>query len=267
MQSFLEKYQSIIIRIVVAVGFLLAIFLLLASISEVKSLRFIGSGLPASNTITVQGNGKLEKAPDTAKFSFTIQNEQKDTASAQANVSKKVDQVKTDLVAAGIPATDITTASYNSYPDYQQGPTIECFRAPCPQPGQTLKGYMVSQSVSVNVKDLSKTETVAGILGKDGVTSIDGPNLGFADDHEVQNEARSMAIADAKQQAEVLAKQLGVHLVRIVSFNDNNGGGIAPIAYGAKAMDASSAAVPPTPSIPTGVQTVNDTVSITYEIR
>ncbi len=266
MQPFMEKYQSVIIRIVVIIGILLALFLLAATVSEVKSYGYIGSGLPASNTITVQGNGKVEKAPDTAKFSFTIQNEQKDTATAQANVSKKVDTVKSDLLAAGIPSSDITTASYNSYPDYQQGPAIECFKYPCPAPSQVLKGYIVSQNVSVSVKDLSKSETVAGILGKDGVTSIDGPNLGFADDHEVQNEARDMAITDAKAQAQKLADSLGVHLVRIVSFNDNNGGAVPmPVMYNqAKAMDAAGASAP---SLPTGVQTVNDTVSITYEIK
>lgn len=266
MQSFWEKNQLIITRLIIIIGVLLALFLLVATLAQMKSYNYIGSGLPAANTITVQGTGKVDKAPDTAKFSFTIQDEQKDTASAQANVSKKIDQVKKDLIAAGIPGTDISTASYNSYPDYQSGPTIECFKYPCPSPSQVLKGYIVSQNVSVNVKDLSKTETVAGILGKDGATSIDGPNLGFADNHEVQNEARDLAITDAKKQAEVLARQLGVHLIRIVSFNENGGGNIMPMAYGAKAMD-SAAAVPPTPSIPTGVQTVNDSVSITYEIR
>ncbi len=57
---------------------------------------------------------KVEKAPDTAKFSFTIQDEEKDTASAQAVVSKKIDQVKSDLVAAGVDTQDITTDTYNS---------------------------------------------------------------------------------------------------------------------------------------------------------
>ncbi len=115
------------------------------------------------------------------------------------------------------------------------------------------------------MKDLTKTETVAGILGKDGVTSIDGPNLGFDDSHEVTDEARDAAIADAKVQAEKLAESLGVHLVRIVSFNDNSGNAM-PVAYGMKALSAGADSATP-PSIPTGVQTVNASVSITYEIR
>ncbi len=264
MQSFMEKYQTIIIRIAVCLAVLLGVFLLLAIIGQVKSYKYIGSGLPAANTITVQGHGEVDKAPDTAKFSFTVQDEEKDTATAQAAVSKKVAQVKSDLVAAGIADQYITTNSYNSYPDYVQ--TNAPMIVGQPTTSQTLKGYIVSQSVDVSVKDLGKTETVAGILGKDGVTNIDGPNLGFEDPHEASDEARDKAIVDAKVQAEKLAQSLGVHLVRIVSFNDNNSGGnVTPVAYGMKSMDASAAV--PAPTIPTGVQTVTSDVSITYEIR
>lgn len=266
MQSFLEKYQKIIIRIVVVIGVLLALFLLIAICVEAKSYKYIGSGLTAADTITVQGNGKVEKAPDTATFSFTIQDEEKDTVSAQAVVSKKVTQVKSDLEAAGVADEDITTADYNSYPDYQQQTIMMPIVSGAPTPSsQILKGYIVSQDITVSVKDLSNTETIAGILGKDGVTSIDGPNLGFAVPNEVNDEARSMAIADAKTQAQTLADQLGVHLVRIVSFSDNSSAP-QPIMYN-KTMAAAAPSVATPPSIPTGVQTVTDTVSITYEIR
>ncbi|MDB5188970.1 MAG: hypothetical protein JWM92_568 [Candidatus Nomurabacteria bacterium] len=259
----MEKYQSVIIRIIVIIAVLLGLFLLTATFMQLKSYRYIGSGLPASDTITVNGQGTIEKAPDTAKFSFTVQDETQDTASAQAVVSKKVATVKADLLAAGVEDKYITTADYNSYPDYQYTalPSIPSGQATSQQ---MLKGYIVSQNVTVSLKDLTKTETVAGILGKDGVTSIDGPNLGFEDPHVVQNEARDAAIADAKVQAQKLADSLGVHLVRIVSFSDSGAPSPSPIMYGAKSMMAPTAAAP---TIPTGVQSVTSNVSITYEIR
>jgi uncharacterized protein YggE len=262
----MEKYQTIIIRIIVLVGILLALFLLVATLGEVKSYKYIGSGLPAANAITVQGHGQVDKAPDTAKFSFSVQDEEKDTASAQDVVSKKVSAVKADLLAAGVADKYITTDSYNSYPDYQYS-TGMCIKGiVCPPGGQrTLKGYMVSQNVNVSVKDLAKTETVAGILGKDGVTSISGPNFGFEDPHAATNDARAKAIADAKIQAQTLADSLGVHLVRIVSFNEN-GGTPQPI-YDKRMMTASAIAPQAAPSIPTGVQTITSDVTITYEIQ
>jgi uncharacterized protein YggE len=260
----MEKYQQIIIRLIIAIGVLLGLFLLVSTLVQVKSYRYVGSGLPASNVITVQGHGEVEKAPDTAKFSFTVQNEAKDTATAQDVVSKKVAQVKADLIAAGVEEKYISTDSYNSYPNYDYN-NVRCVTNPCP-PTQTLRGYIVSQNVKVSVKDLSKAETVAGILGKDGVTSINGPEFGFDDDNAVTDEARGKAIADAEDQASKLASQLGVHLVRIVSFSENGVGGspISPMAYDSKMMNQTAASAP---TLPTGVHTVTSNVSISYEIR
>ncbi len=263
MQTFMEKYQTVLIRIIIGLGILLGLFLLVATLVQVKSYKYVGSGLPASNVITVQGHGEIEKAPDTAKFSFTVQNEAKDTATAQDAVSKKVAQVKADLMAAGIEEKYISTDSYNSYPNYDYN-NVRCTTTPCP-PTQTLRGYVVSQNVKVSVKDLSKAETVAGILGKDAVTSINGPEFGFEDDNAVNDEARGKAIADAEEQASKLADQLGVHIVRIVSFSENGTGvAVPPMAYDSKAMNQVGASAP---TLPTGVHTVTSTVSISYEIR
>ena len=86
----------------------------------------------------------------------------------------------------------------------------------------------------------------------------------------VQDQARDEAIADAKQKAEMLAKQLGVRLVRVVSYNDS-GNYPQPMyardmAYGmGGAENQSTKAV--APSISIGENKVTSNVSITYEIR
>ena len=71
-----------------------------------------------------------------------------------------------------------------------------------------------------------------------------------------------------QSKAKELAKQLGVSLVRITSFYENNGGP-GPIIYGmgggAKTMTVDSVAV--APNIPTGEQKVTSDVTITYEIN
>lgn len=76
-----------------------------------------------------------------------------------------------------------------------------------------------------------------------------------------------MAIADAQSKAQALAKQLGVRLVRIVSFSENNGSYPSPVMY---AMNASTGATAPkaaAPDISTGEQKVTDNVTVTYEIE
>jgi uncharacterized protein YggE len=116
---------------------------------------------------------------------------------------------------------------------------------------------------------MDKVDAVLGVLGKDGVTDMNGPNFGFEDDKAISREARDMAIADAKAEADKLAKSLGVHIVRIVSFSENGAGGY-PMPMYAKDMVAGGmmqSAPEANPVVPVGVNKVQSNVTIVYEVR
>jgi len=74
------------------------------------------------------------------------------------------------------------------------------------------------------------------------------------------------AIDDAKLKAKKIAKQLGVDLVRIVSFGE--GGGQAPrYDYAMKTMAMDEAGGGELPNIETGENKIEVNVSIGYEIQ
>lgn len=263
MTAFLEKYQQIIIRIIMAVGILLALFLLAATLGKIKEHRYIGSGINATNTITVTGKGKVERAPDTARISFSVRNESGSIKTAQNTVSGKIDGITKALASAGIDEKDIKTDSYSSYPQYSY-PQVSCGPGCTRQGSPTIRGYEVVHTVTVAVKDLDKVETVLGILGSQGVSDINGPNFGFEDDKAIAREARDAAIEDAKTEAQKLARSLGVRLVRIASFNEQ--GGFMP--YAKDSMQVSvGAAAENAPSLPVGNQKIESNVTLVYEIR
>ena len=267
MNTFIDTYKTIIIRIIVGVGVLLALFLLTATLVKMKEYRFVGSGLNATNTITVSGTGKIDRSPDTAKVSFTISDEQKDVKVAQDNVSKKIDMVTKALDALGVEEKHIKTDSYTSYPQYDYENTIRCITTPCPSNSTpVLRGYQVSHVVTVSIKALDSVPAVLGALGDAGVTNISGPNFGFEDDKEIGREARDLAIEDARKEAEKLARSLGVRLVRIVSFSDNSGGYPMPM-YARDAVMNESAKAGSIPSLPVGEQNITSNVTVVYEIQ
>ena len=76
---------------------MLGIFLLILSISALKQYHYIGSGVAASNTITVSGDGEVFAVPDTATFSVTVQEEAKDVKAAQEVATKKGNDIKSYL--------------------------------------------------------------------------------------------------------------------------------------------------------------------------
>jgi uncharacterized protein YggE len=99
---------------------------------------------------------------------------------------------------------------------------------------------------------------------------VSGLNFTFDDPNKMQDDARGKAITDAKGKAEELAKQLGVKLVRVVSFSDSTGGYPTPYAYGRGGVELAanqSTDAKIAPTIDVGQNKIQSTVSVTYEIR
>ncbi|MBP9757876.1 MAG: SIMPL domain-containing protein [Candidatus Pacebacteria bacterium] len=248
---------------------LLAVFLFVASIYALKSVRYIGSGVSASNTISVSGDGEVFAVPDTATFSVTVQERAKDVATAQTAATKKNNDIIAYLKAEGVEEKDIQTADYNVNPQYEYT-NGSCTSGYC-QPGkQTLIGFEVTQTLAVKVKDTDKAGDLLSGVGTKGASSVSGLSFTIDDQDQLEADARDKAIADAQAKADVLAESLGVTIVRIVGFNES---GYEPYAYGRggiMAMDAvnqTKAESAPSPELPVGQNKITSNVNITYEIR
>jgi uncharacterized protein YggE len=256
---------------------MLGIFLLFAALGELKGLRYIGSGITATDTITVSGEGKVSAVPDTAEFSVTVQDTAADVATAQSKATTSGNAIINYLEQQGVDSTDIQTTDYEINPQYSysqaacpvlvnpmDGGSVSSGTVYCPPSGkQVLTGYQVSQTLSVKVTDTTKAGTLLSGVGKLGASQVSGLTFTVSNETQLQDQARQKAIADAQTQAQTLAKQLGVSLVRIVNYNENQGGN-APVPMMAMAAGSSAASAP---QIPTGQNTITSDVSITYEIQ
>lgn len=265
-----EEEKNKLLKMAFVFVTIVSVFFIAKIGTEFKNYKTIGSDHAATNTITVSGDGEAFAIPDTAEISFTARASEKTMNTAQQKVNettkKSIDYIK----SVGVEDKDIKTANYSSYPKYEwQKQTIQCITVPCLQPEgkQVMVGYEVSQTITVKIKKTDLASQVIDELGKLGVTEISGPNFTVDNIDQYQEQARKEAIEKAKAKAAVLAKDLGVKLVRIVSFSDGNSNAIMPMAYGGairmeKTMDSSVGA-----SLPQGEQKITSNVSITYEIR
>ncbi len=250
---------------------MLAIFLLTLTIANIKSYHYIGTGIAAGNTITVSGTGEVVAVPDTAEFTYTIDETAPDVATAQSKATTVSNDIISYLTQQGIADTDIQTTSYTINPQYsyQQAacPVVANGSSAgvyCPPGKQTITGYEVAQSVSVKVHDTSKAGDLLSGIGSKGASDVSGLTFTASNEKDLEAQARDKAIADARTQADRLASSLGVSLVRIVSFSEN---GNSPMPVYARAMSVGAAAQAPTPQIPAGQNTITSNVSVTYEIE
>ncbi len=241
----------------------LALFLIVSTVVSGSE----ASRASASQTISVTGHGEVFAVPDIARISFSVMSEKKTITEAQKDVSAKVTKAIDALKAKGIAEKDIKTEGYNSYPKYEYQ-NVSCAVNYCPPGKQILVGYEVTQSISVKVRDVDTTGEIVDLIGASGITQISGPEFAIDDEDTLIAEAREQAIADAKQKARILSRQLHVSLRHIVSFSEN-GGGMPPIMYDRAVMNMSGAESAPAPksTLPTGENKITSDVTITYEIR
>lgn len=249
----------------------LALFLLVGTLSTLKSYHYIGSGVTATNVINVSGEGEVFAVPDTATFTYTVQDIEKDVQSAQNTIAKKSNDIIAYLKSEGVDEKDIQTSDYSVYPQYDYNNSSCPVSSngtvyPCPPGRQVLSGYQASETVTVKVRDTKKAGGLLSGVGSKGATQVSGLSFTVADEKGLEAEARGKAITDARAKAEALAKQLGVSLVRVVGFSESGG----PI-YFAKAMSADSgmsgAPAPTAPEIAPGQNKITSNVNVTYEIR
>ncbi len=243
-----------------------SLFIFFKFINEVKRSSFIGREAGVQNTITISGEGEVFAVPDVATFSFTVRDEQADANSAQVSVTETMNKILEALDKNGIDEKDVKTTAYNIYPQYEWT-QIQCIRYPCPGGEQRLKGYEVSHSVLIKVRDTDDTGTLLSLVGEMGADNVSGINFSIDDEEALNEEARELAIKDAKEKAERLADDLGIKLVRIISFYESKNNPyyarVESLAYDS----GFGGDIAPTPNIPTGENKISSNVNITYEIR
>lgn len=266
---FTQQEKNKLIKI--AVGFIGIISLLLTVniVTGIKAYHLLGSDKPATNVITVNGTGEAFAVPDVAKISFNIHTEAKSMDAAQKTSAEIYAKVKDVIKPFAIEDKNIKTENYNATPKYEwkNDKAVACSATYCPPSNgrNVLTGYTIDQTISIKLQAVDKVGELIDALGKAGVSNISGPEYTVSDEDGIKAQARKDAITEAKAKAEVLAKDLGVQLVRIVSFSENAGGGYPAPMYGA--MDMMVKASAPTTELPKGENKVTSDVSITYEIR
>jgi uncharacterized protein YggE len=246
------------------VAIVLSLFLLVQAYSGMKSLRYIG-GQNTTGTISVSGKGEVVAVPDIATFSFSVSEEALIVADAQKQATDKTNGILAFLSKNGVGDKDVKTTSYSISPRYEYAGD---------KYGQwgtgkrTLAGYTVSQSVEVKVRKIDTVGAILSGIGEFGADNVSGLSFSVDAYDTLVKEARAKAIAEARVNADKLADDLGVDLVRIISYYDQNPG---PIYYAkANMMDygmGGDSRAESAPQLPGGENKITSNVSVTYEIR
>ncbi len=262
---FQESYMR---KIAALVGVMAVVALMAYTYNTINQTKYMYGG---PTTVSVVGVGEVFATPDIATFSFTIEAKEADAVTAQNKSGETMNAVLAYLKEKGVEEKDIKTEYYNLTPQYEYPQTV-CTQWGCPPQGEPkLIGYQVNQSVSVKVRDTAKAGELVSGVGSKGAMNVSGLTFTIDDEEKLMAEAREKAIADAKVQAEALAKNLNARIVRMTGYWEEQGGYPMPYGIGGGMdmvkADAAVSEMSRPAELPTGENTITSRVNISYEIR
>jgi len=222
------------------------------------SINRILNTTTTTNTVSFSGEGKVLAKPDVAVIDFSIVTKAATSKAAQDANSEKSNKVTDFIKKQKIDDKDIKTISYNIYPQYSY-----------PRGGvPTIKGYQVSQTIEVKVRDLGSVSSVLDGVVTAGANQVGGLVFKIDDPEKLKEQARELAIKDAKDKANSLKSQLGIRLGRIINFSEGVIGYPVPMPmYDSALMVRGGGVGGGGPSVPTGENEITVDVTITYQIK
>ncbi|MGE0006966.1 MAG: SIMPL domain-containing protein [Parvibaculaceae bacterium] len=210
---------------------------------------------PMPRLISLNGHGEVKARPDMAVVNVGVTTQAQTAREALTRNTEAMEKVFAGLQASGIEPKDIQTSNFMVNPCYDHGQNNN-------QPPR-LVGYDVSNMVTVSVRKLDTLGAVLDTVVSEGSNQINGVMFAIADDEKLKDEARKLAVADARRKAQLYAETAGISLGEVMSLSEGNYQQPQPVFYG-KAVRADAARSVP---IAEGEQTVAIDVSIAWEIK
>lgn len=208
----------------------------------------------AGTRLDINATGEVTRVPDVAIISAGVVARSATATGALQDAANRMQRVIAALKAAGIADRDIQTSNVNLNPEY---------RYPENQSPQ-LTGYTASNQLTISFHDIRNSGKILDVLVAQGANQINGPSLTIEHPEAALDEARAKAVASGRARAELYARSLGLHVVRVVAVSENGGYAVPPpappVPMMARAQSASTRIEP-------GEQKLQVNVAMTFELR
>ncbi len=238
----------------------LVIILLLMTAMAVASSLNIGiplrvSTIAASSAeLSVVGEGKMDVTPDVAHIDVGVTvNKVATPQEAQKSIAKTNSAIVAALKELGVDKADVKTTNYYVNPnyDYTNGANI-------------LAGYNGSAQLTIKVRAIDNVSAIIEAAMNAGANEVMNTRFSVDKPEVFREQARSKAIQNAKDQAQKIAKELGIKLGKVTNVIESSGGDsvIMGKMYAAEGLGGGGGA-----DLQPGSQTITSTVTLYFEKR
>jgi hypothetical protein len=234
---------------------------------------------PNGAVLSLTAEGRSTRAPDLALFTAGVVTQGQTASEALSENSRQMAAVVAALRRAGVAERDIQTSTLSLNPRYSNPERDAMIRAretrepyvpPAEPSAPRIVGYDARNQVQVRVRRVAEMGRIIDALASAGANEIHGPSFTMDEPRAALDEARTAAITEARQRAELYARAAGMRVVRILSITE--AGGYYPsqvIVSSLRTFDISSAPPPPPPpppSVSPGELSLGLAVSVQFEL-
>jgi uncharacterized protein len=216
----------------------------------------VGTGMAADNdkierTVSVSATGSVAVEPDIAQISAGVITEADTAKDAIGRNSAVMGKLIDGLKAAGVAAKDIQTKTLNVEPRYTQ-----------PKDGRaaTINGYRVLNQVRLTVREVKRLGEILDQAIALGANQINSIAFDVSNMEMLKDEARKLAMENARRRGELYAKAAGGQLGPVLRIAETIAGLQQPVFDGRMAMRAN---VP----IEAGTRDLEVEIHVTYGLR
>lgn len=166
--------------------------------------------------IWVTGRGEVTAPPDLVTLSVGVESRAATVQAARVQAAEAMDLMLQALDARGIEELDIQTQFFNISPEYVWNDRDR---------HQELVGYIVSNQVSVKIRDLDSAGLVIDDVAEAGgdLVRINSIRFGIEDTEALESQARENAVADLMAKAQQFADLTNVTLGKLVFLSETGG--------------------------------------------
>jgi len=165
---------------------------------------------PPPRTVSVTGAGEVSAAPDLARVVLGIEARKPALAEARAEVTASVDRVLALTRSLRIDPKLVNATRLQVSPLYTWDEKAR---------KQFMQGYLVSRQVEVELRDLDQLGTLIEKAVDAGVNQAGDPQLDSSRRKQLEREAMTKAVQDARLNAETLATAAGARLGAVRTLN------------------------------------------------
>ncbi|MEX2431047.1 MAG: SIMPL domain-containing protein [Dehalococcoidia bacterium] len=221
-----------------------------------------GTGIHAS------GVGVVTVAPDVAVLSLGVEGFAPTVAEARTIAAEAMEGVVQTLRDAGVDDDDIQTQHFNIQPEYTYEEVVTDGSR---RSERRLTGYRVTNPLTVKVRDLDNVGPIIdGAVEAGGdATRVNGIQFTLEDGDEIEEQARVLALQDARAKADVYARELGVSRGALSYVSETSYPQYPNTAEGRASFDMAAPGGAPMPetSISPGEFEVRVTVQTVFDIN